>query len=95
MSEQCPNCSQFKFEESTGYRLGCGLFLIFILPFVLLLAPSQAQVHGGYLGYEGIPMAIVYSVILGIILILLYFIFPSKTRKFKCKNCDFEQHYEK
>ncbi|TLP73252.1 hypothetical protein [Maribacter sp. ACAM166] len=93
--EKCPNCGQFKFEESRGFRLGCGVVLTFVVPFLLFLAPGSAQSHGGYLDGSALPTLVIGSVSIGVILISLYFIFPPKTRLFKCENCDFQQHYEK
>lgn len=88
---QCPNCKQFTFSENIG-AIPVGIFLIigsFIFP---LMLEGGAEYHGGH---TDVGMTFLILITLGIIVLLKGILFPSKTIKFSCSNCKYEDEYLK
>jgi hypothetical protein len=88
---QCPNCKQYTFSENLG-AIPIGIFLIigsFILPLVF---EGGANYHGGH---TDVGMTFLILITLGIIVLIKGILFPSKTIKFSCSNCKYEEEYLK
>jgi hypothetical protein len=90
-NKQCPNCKQFTFSENIG-AIPAGIFLIigsFIIP---LMIEGGAEYHGGH---TDVGMTFLILITLGVIVLLKGIFFPSKTIKFSCSNCKYEEEYLK
>ena len=89
--KQCPNCKQYTFSEGIG-AIPVGIFFIigaFIVPFFL---EGGAEYHGGH---TDMSMTFLIMIFLGIIILLTGIFFPSKTIKYTCSNCKYEEVYNK
>ncbi len=90
-NKQCPNCKQFTFSENIG-AIPAVIFLIigsFIIP---LMIEGGAEYHGGH---TDVGMTFLILITLGVIVLLKGIFFPSKTIKFSCSNCKYEEEYLK
>lgn len=88
---QCPNCKQFTFSEGIG-AIPLGIILIigsFILPFMI---EGGAEYHGGH---TDVGATFIILILLGIVILLKGIFFPSKTIKYSCSNCKYEEIYNK
>jgi len=89
--KQCPNCKQFTFSENIG-TISVGIFLIigsFIFP---LMIEGGAEYHGGH---TDVGITFLILITFGAIILLKGIFFPSKTIKFSCTNCKYEEEYLK
>ncbi len=88
---QCPNCKQYTFSESIG-SIPLGIILIigsFILPFFI---QGGAEYNGGH---TDIRISFLIIFFLGIIILLKGLFIPSKTIKYSCSNCKYEELFNK
>lgn len=91
---KCPNCGEYKFEEKIGRGvIGLGFIIFSIIGF--LFTPGSSEFYGGDISFGDVGGVAVLGVVIGILLILSVIFFPSKTVKYKCKNCDYEEKFNK
>jgi uncharacterized membrane protein len=91
---KCPNCGQFKFKKSLS-PMGCGLLLIFGTPILAMMTQGGSEFYGGSTTFSSLFGIVVISVIIGLIIVIINIISPSKTVSYECENCSFEQTYKK
>ena len=92
MKYECPNCEQFKYEQQTSVR-GCGWRLFIVVPLFSLLIPGASSFYGGDTSFEDMGIIVLLSMLIGIIIIIISYLFPQKTINYKCSNCEFEQEH--
>lgn len=94
MKQKCPNCGEFKYEKTWG-RVGCGWFLLIGIPIIGMMSPGMSEFYGGSTTFSDLSGLITISMGLGLLILISSLFFPSKTVTYKCKNCDFEETYNK
>lgn len=90
---ECPNCGQFKYKKQMSVR-GCGWRLLLVVPILGLFVPGGSNYFGGYTSFNDMWGIIFWSIIIGIIIIIISYISPQKKIQYKCDNCEFEQEHE-
>jgi hypothetical protein len=91
MKYKFPNRGEFKYESGCTNR-GCGVFLIFAIPIISLLTPGASGFYGGNTSFEDILLFMIVSIIIGIIIFVVSFLFPQQKITYKCSNCDYPQN---
>ena len=93
MKHECPKCKQYTYEKGWSNR-GCGWILLLGLPIFIGMIPGASGFYGGTVDMGIFIYIIPFSMIIGVIVIIVAIISPQKTIKYKCSNCNFTQEHE-